>query len=344
MKYIENLKRSEIDLNLSLKKEIMEFVHNNDLDLNWKTNFRQIIYHYVNELKSIPICKCGKENNFKSFAVGYRKTCSFVCSNSSDEKKAKIAQTKLEKYGDPNYNNSKKSKHTKFKKYGDENFNNREKAFLTNISKYGHISPMSNPIVIEKSKQSKLKKYGDSTYNNSDKIKDFWKKVDESFIREMVEKIKMSKKIKYGDSNFNNPIKMKNTKIERYGFYFNNSEKMVETKIENGQIFFDKKEWDIYRKNVNSLTRRNKKKLFENWNGLDYYDNEKIIGYFSLNHTHRFYPTIDHRISVFYGYKNNLDYNLVGGLDNLCITKRYINSIKRTKIDSEFNLKDSNTY
>lgn len=338
MKNIENLKRSEIDSNVLLKKEIIEFVQNNDLNLDWKTNFRQIIYHCVNDLKYIPICKCGKENNFKSFTVGYRKTCSFVCSNSSDEKKSKIIQTKLKKYGDPNYNNPNKSKFTKFKKYGDKNFNNREKAFDTNISKYGHISPMSNPIVIEKSKQSKLHKYDNSTYNNSDKTKEFWRNVDESLVAEMVAKVKNSKSIKYGDPNFNNSIKMKNTKIERYGFYFTNSKKMIETKTKNGLIFFDKKEWTLYKKKVDSVTRKNKKILFENWNGLDYYDNEIIKSNFCYSHTHRFYPTIDHKISVFYGFNNNIEPEVIGDVDNLCVTKRYLNSIKNKLIESEFNI------
>jgi len=162
--------------------------------------------------------------------------------------------------------------------------------------------------------------------------------VDEHFVNEMVEKVKKSKKIKYGNPNFNNPIKMKNTKIERYGFYFNNSEKMVETKTENGSIFFDKKEWILYKKKVDSVTRKNKKKLLEDWNGLDYYDNEIIKSNFCYSHTHRFYPTIDHKVSVFYGFKNNIDPEIIGDIDNLCLTKRYLNCIKNKLIESEFNI------
>ena len=47
----------------------------------------------------------------------------------------KSLQTKLERYGDQNYNNQEKNKRTKLERYGDENWNNREKANLTNQNK-----------------------------------------------------------------------------------------------------------------------------------------------------------------------------------------------------------------
>lgn len=47
----------------------------------------------------------------------------------------KSLQTKLERYGDQNYNNQEKNKRTKLERYGDENWNNREKANLTNYNK-----------------------------------------------------------------------------------------------------------------------------------------------------------------------------------------------------------------
>ncbi len=40
------------------------------------------------------------------------------------------------------------------------------------------------------------------------------------------------------------------------------------------------------------------------------------------------YPSIDHKISLFYGFENNMNPEEIGSIDNLCITKRYINSIK----------------
>lgn len=65
------------------------------------------------------ICKCGEPKTFLTFQTGYRMTCGNpVCSNSIPEKILKEKQTKLEKYGDENYNNQKKKEETVFKKYG----------------------------------------------------------------------------------------------------------------------------------------------------------------------------------------------------------------------------------
>jgi endogenous inhibitor of DNA gyrase (YacG/DUF329 family) len=47
-----------------------------------------------------------------------------------------IKKTKLEKYGDENYNNINQNKKTKLEKYGDENYNNRDKFKKTMKTKY----------------------------------------------------------------------------------------------------------------------------------------------------------------------------------------------------------------
>ena len=61
---------------------------------------------------------------------------------------------------------------------------------------------------------------------------------------------------------------------------------------------------------------------------LDHYDNEYIKGNLSLSPISRAYPTIDHKMSTFNGFINKIDYNIIGSLDNLCITKKCLNSIK----------------
>jgi len=53
-----------------------------------------------------------------------------------------MKKTKLEKYGDENYNNVGRGKKTKLEKYGDENYNNRDKMKQTNLERYGqNVSP-----------------------------------------------------------------------------------------------------------------------------------------------------------------------------------------------------------
>ena len=44
-----------------------------------------------------------------------------------------------------------------------------------------------------------------------------------------------------------------------------------------------------------------------------------------------FIKMIDHKISIFHGFINNIDPILISDISNLCITKRYINSSKQTK-------------
>ena len=333
---IDKLKRSEIDKNFNLKNNILLFLEINSLKLDWISNFKQIIYHYINDIKKIPTCYCGKLNNFKSSKVGYRKTCSFLCSNRSEIKKNKISETKVLKYGDENYNNTKKTKETKLEKYGDENYNNREKAFNTNIERYGYHSPILNKEILEKVKKTKLEKYGDENYNNADKIKEFWLTVDKLHVENMVSKVKETKLEKYGDGNYNNIEKCIKTKFEKYNMFFNNVDKMLKTKIERKLIFNSSEEWLKYKNLVKSVTRKNKKSLYENWDGTDYYDGENLKSYLSHTHTHRFYPTIDHKISVYYGFKNSIDPSIIGSIDNLCITKRFINSTKSKLIEDEF--------
>lgn len=63
----------------------------------------------------------------------------------SFERLEKSAQTKLERYGDANYNNREKAKSTKLERYGDANYNNREKSEQTCKSRYGARNPNINP-------------------------------------------------------------------------------------------------------------------------------------------------------------------------------------------------------
>lgn len=242
------------------------------------------------------------------------------------------------KYGDANYNNSKKMMSTKFDKYGDTSFNNREKASITNVDKYGYKTPMKNKNVIEKGKITKFNNHGNENYNNIEKIKRFWEEAEEIYISEFINKTKKTKLEKYGIETYSNPEKMIKTKMDRYGFYYTNSEKMLETKEERGLIFVLDDNWELYKKRVKSITRKNKKKLYENWDGSDYYDGENIKGYLSHIHTHRYYPTIDHKISLYFGYKNDISPEELGSLENLCITKRFINSIKGRLIEENFNI------
>ena len=115
----------------------------------------------------------------------------------------------------------------------------------------------------------------------------------------------------------------------------------VKTKIERGLIISDEylSDWIIYRKLVRKLTERNKKDVMDNWDGLDYYDNEYIKENFTYKHTDKGFPTIDHKISIIYGFKNNINPETISDVNNLCITKKMHNSSKSGLNHEEFETK-----
>lgn len=140
-----------------------------------------------------------------------------------------------------------------------------------------------------------------------------------------------------------------NTMIERYGvkYSYQNQEiknkflenldetikKTIKTKIKKGLMvdYENYSTYQEYRKIVESVTRKYKKELYNNWTGFDFYDNEYIKENSNLESKNKLYPTIDHKISILYGFKNKIDPNIIGSIDNLCITKRSNNSKKHSK-------------
>ena len=116
-------------------------------------------------------------------------------------------------------------------------------------------------------------------------------------------------------------------------FVKNSVKKQVETKISKKLIIPNnmKDDFEIYRNVIRKLTYKNKKELFNNWDGYDYYVGEYIKEYLSLHNTNKKYPTIDHKMSLYYGFNNNIPPYINGNIENLCITKRTINSSKCSK-------------
>ena len=177
------------------------------------------------------------------------------------------------------------------------------------LEKYGYDNPSSTPECVEKRKKTCLEKYGNEYAIANNEVKD---------------KIKNSIFDKYGGHHSKVPEIMKKIK-----------DKGKLTKIGKGLVIPDDElnEWELYRRIVRNITNLNRNKLFEDWNGLDYYDDEYIKNNFDIKHTDYDYPTIDHKISVIYGFKNNITPEEIGGIENLCITKKGINSSKSFLIE-----------
>jgi hypothetical protein len=128
-------------------------------------------------------------------------------------------------------------------------------------------------------------------------------------------KTSITKKSLYGDPNYNNSKKMILTK-ENMGLY-----------IPASQV----DDFRRYRKIVNRFTYKSKKTLYKNWNGLDFYDSENILDNLNLLSKNMQYPTVDHKISIKKGFVRNIPPYLIGSIDNLCITKRITNLLKRDR-------------
>ena len=208
--------------------------------------------------------------------------------------------------------------------------------FMTNYNRGNYYSCVS--CNNETYKISMLEKYNvDNSY--------FVKKFDDAKKKTCLERygneyeiasdsiIKKTKKVlfeKYGGHQMMN-ADIKNTIIT----------KGLITKIERGLIIPDCKlsEWLLYRRNVRKLTERNRNLLLKEWNGFDFYDDEYIKDNFKFKHTDRLYPTLDHKISIYNGFINNISVENISDISNLCITKKYINSMKSKLTIYEYNKK-----
>ncbi len=216
------------------------------------------------------------------------------------------------------------------------------KCGLINKCKYQDYIKMTKDISIyyycqlcvkkERTEKTNLKKYGVKNVSNSSIIKE--KKIKTNILNWGVENVFQHNDIKN---------KSKETCISKYGTFYPNQSDLIKnksliTRIKNGkQININYYEpYILYKKKVLSVTRKYKKELINNWDGCDYYDGEYIKDNFNLNSNNKNYPTIDHKISIYEGSLNNLDFNTIGGLSNLCITKRKINSSKMNKNYKDF--------
>lgn len=198
--------------------------------------------------------------------------------------------------------------------------------------KYGVDNPFQNNSIKEKIKETLNEKYG----------------VDHPmFIQKTKDKIKSTCLKKYGFTSYTktNDYKDKSIKtsmnkwgVEHHSKTIEGQLKRKNTRIKNGLQIPDElvSEYRKYRLVVNRSLQRNKKIILENWNGYDYYDNEYIIENFNLNKNDRLYPHFDHKISVAYGFKNGINPEIIADVGNICITKQWINGLKKEMNETEF--------
>jgi hypothetical protein len=234
-----------------------------------------------------------------------------------EEIKDKIKKENLEKYGFE-YNSQRDDIKDKIKK--------------TNLIRYGYESHLKSDSIKNKIKETNLKKYGFENIFQNEEVKN---------------KIKKTNTIKYGTeyANQNEEVKnkIKETNLKKYGFE-NPSQsdevkyKIKKSRVDNNSWISDEERSDFenYENIVENKTKKVKKELFENWNGQDYYDGEFIRDNLTLHHFSKNFPTIDHKISIYNGYINGIPPEEIAKIENLCITKRSLNSKKNRLTEEEF--------
>lgn len=207
---------------------------------------------------------------------------------------------------------------------------------ITNNERYGRDNVFQVNIFKEKSKETLFRRYGVYHPMELDNTKF---KIRETCLE------------RYGETSYTKTyeylVKTVDTNIEKYGVYhpsktmeFQNKSK--KTRIERGDQLPDSKldDYLLYRRLVDNLTDyKYKKILLDSWDGYDYYDGEFIRNNFLLEPSNRNYPTIDHKMSVRYGFDNNIPPYIIGNLDNLCVTKNHLNCSKGMSNEEEFLIK-----
>jgi hypothetical protein len=110
---------------------------------------------------------------------------------------------------------------TKIEKYGDKNYNNTTKRKQTNLEKYGVDNPRKSKIVQHKIKQTNLEKYGVENPLQSADIK---------------EKIKQTMLERYNVERFTNRELSKRTMMERHGVEYAHQSKTFHARFTNTMV------------------------------------------------------------------------------------------------------------
>ena len=153
--------------------------------------------------------------------------------------------TKLERYGNENYNNIEQIKQTVQEKYGVINtfqlesakekarkvtqekygvnkfFENQELYKQISLDRYGTEHPMQNQEIKNKLNNTKFLNWGNVNYNNQEKFERTFKQkygVTRPFhLKKFIDKSKQTKLKRYGNANYNNRQKALNTIYNKYG-------------------------------------------------------------------------------------------------------------------------------
>jgi len=189
-----------------------EIIKSLNIDIRPFETIQEFLYSVKHQILEPPLRECGKPIKFKY--KSYKTFCSVHCSSGSHQKKNKIKETNLERYGSEcslqNEEVKQKIKETNLKKYGtlhsSQSEQVKQKAKETNLERYGSECSLQNEEVNKKTKVTNLKKYGHEHQLKSDQVK---------------QKVKETSLIRYGyECSLQNEEvkqKIKETNLKKYG-------------------------------------------------------------------------------------------------------------------------------
>lgn len=190
-----------------------EFIHVQFPDEMKDLSFKQKLWHFLNDIYIIPVCKiCGNPVSFMSSrgCWGYHTYCSGQCAMRDEEIKEKLNNTKFIKYGDYKYNNSEKQKETVLK---------RDKSVWEEINVKSHNTRQSknggkyfSNESIQKMKNTTKERYGEELFVRTNKFLEIIQnKHDEIQEKQYITKSKNNSFNKSGiEEKFNNYLIEKN--------------------------------------------------------------------------------------------------------------------------------------
>ena len=252
--------------------------------------------------------ECRTPVKFRSLEKGYPEYCQ-KCFKTSDSVKQKIKDSfKTRDVKEE----AKKRKDTCLEKYGVSSISqleeSKEKSRLTCLEKYGvaHTAKLDH---VKEARVNALEIHSDII---NEKRKEWWKSADIELIN--------SRRV--------------DTCLEKYGVCSVSKVDSVNEKIrlsnEESGRWLTEEDMDVrykYWLDVRKATRRNSKILFDAWDGKCFYTGIDVACV-DVDQHHALYPTIDHKISIFNGYKNGVSVEEMAEVSNLCICCRSVNSSK----------------
>lgn len=266
------------------------------------------------------VCEmCEQPTKFINCYRGYRKYCTIGCLNNAQkysEKQRNINSVSISKIDFALANSKRKA--TCLKKYNQPHVSQvkscNEKKIKTNMSRYGSADTLNLSLC----KSNRIK----SLTENKEEIQK-----------------KRLKKICDSDNIAMALSKRRETCLDRYGvdsvFKLDNTWDVIRSNNYKNKKWINPENlegYDKYHYEVMKETKLHTKKLRSEFTGKCYYFNTEL----NKKKHDRFQMTVDHKISIFYGYNNNIPASVIGNYDNLCVCSRIVNCIKNLLTEEEF--------